>query len=72
VVRGLDQTSPHVIVPQFLGALIGRYYIEEKFKENWKPYIVVFFAGYACGTGLITMLSLGLVFMSKAVFQLQY
>ena len=72
VVRGLDQTSPHVIIPQFLGALIGRYYFEEKFKENWKPYIVVFFAGYACGTGLIMMLSLGVVFMSKAVFRLQY
>ena len=72
VVRGLDQTSPHVIIPQFIGALIGRYYFEKKFGENWKPYIVVFFAGYACGTGLIMMLSLGIVFMSKAVFQLQY
>jgi hypothetical protein len=72
VVRGLDQTSPHVIIPQFIGALIGRYYFEKKFGENWKPYIVVFFAGYACGTGLVMMLSLGVVFMSKAVLQLQY
>ena len=72
VVRGLDQTSPHVIIPQFVGALIGRYYFEKRFGENWKPYIVVFFAGYACGTGLVMMLSLGIVFMSKAVFQLQY
>jgi hypothetical protein len=55
-----------------LCALIGRYYFEKKFGENWKPYIVVFFAGYACGTGLVMMLSLGIVFMSKAVFQLQY
>jgi hypothetical protein len=30
---------------------------------------VVFFAGYMCGTGLIGMLSLGLVFMSKSVIQ---
>jgi hypothetical protein len=72
VIRGLDQTSPHVIIPQVIGALLGRYYFEKKFGEKWRPYIVVFFAGYACGIGLIMMLSLGIVFMSKAVFQSQY
>jgi hypothetical protein len=72
VIRGLDQTSPHVIFLQFLGALAGRYYFEKKFGENWKRYIVVFFAGYSCGVGLIMMLSLGLVFMSKSVFQSQF
>jgi len=30
---------------------------------------VVFFAGYGCGVGLVMMLALGLVFMSKSVFQ---
>ena len=72
VIRGLDQTSPHVILLQFLGALVGRHYFEKKFGENWRKYIVVFFAGYSCGVGLIMMLSLGLVFMSKSVFQSQY
>lgn len=72
VVRGLDQTSPHVIIPQFIGALLGRYYFEKIFGENWKKYIVVFFAGYSCGVGLVMMLSLGLVFMSKSVFQNQF
>jgi hypothetical protein len=72
VIRGLDQSQPHVILPQFLGALLGRYYFEKKFGKQWKPYIVVFFAGYSCGVGLVMMLSLGLVFMSKAVFQSQF
>jgi len=72
IVRGLDQSAPHVILPQFLGALLGRYYFEKKFASNWKPYIIVFFAGYSCGVGLIMMLSLGLVFMSKSVFQSQF
>jgi hypothetical protein len=72
IVRGLDQTSPHVILPQFFGALLGRYYFEKKFGERWRTYIVVFFAGYACGVGLIMMMSLGIVFMSKSVFQSQF
>lgn len=72
IVRGLDQTSPHVIIPQFIGALLGRYYFQKKFGKEWRLYIVVFFAGYSCGVGLIMMLSLGLVFMSKSVFQSQF
>jgi hypothetical protein len=72
IVRGLDQSAPHVIIPEFIGALLGRYYFEKKFGARWKHYIIVFFAGYSCGVGLIMMFSLGLVFMSKSVFQRQY
>ena len=68
----LDQSAPHVIVPEFAGALLGRYYFAKKFGPRWKHYIIVFFAGYSCGVGLIMMFSLGLVFMSKSVFQSQY
>jgi hypothetical protein len=69
VIRGLDQSTPNVILPQFIGALLGRYYFAKKFGANWPGYRAVFFAGYACGSGLVMMLSLGLVFMSKSVFQ---
>jgi hypothetical protein len=72
VIRGLDQSTPDVILPQFLGALLGRYYMAKKFGPNWPQYRVVFFAGYGCGVGLIMMLSLGLVFISKSVFQSTY
>ena len=72
LIRGLDQASPHVIIPQFLGAMLGRYYFAKKFGDMWKQYIIVFFAGYSCGTGLILMLALGLVFISKSVFQSPY
>jgi len=72
VIRGMDQATPDVILPQFIGALLGRYYFAKKFGTNWPQYRVVFFAGYGCGVGLVMMLSLGLVFMSKAVFQSQY
>ncbi len=72
LIRGLDQASPHVIIPQFIGALLGRYYFAKKFGDMWKQYIIVFFAGYSCGIGLMMMLSLGLVFISKSVFQSPY
>jgi hypothetical protein len=72
LIRGLDQATPDVILPQFLGALLGRYVFAKKFGDKWPLYRVVFFAGYGCGVGLIMMLALGLVFMSKSVFQAAY
>jgi hypothetical protein len=72
LIRGMDQSQPYVIIPNVIGALLGRYYFQKKFGEKWKLYIVVFFAGYSCGVGLIMMLSLGLVFISKSVFQSQF
>jgi hypothetical protein len=72
LIRGLDQAQPHVIIPQFAGALLGRYYFAKKFGDMWKQYIIVFYAGYAAGTGLVMMLALGLVFISKSVIQSPY
>ena len=51
VIRGLDQSTPDVILPQFLGALLGRFYFRKRFGEQWQQYIIVFFAGYMCGQG---------------------
>ena len=70
VVRGLDQSVPHVIIPMFIGALLGRYVMRRRFGENWSKYRIVFAAGFQAGVGLITMLSLGLVFMSKSAIRL--
>lgn len=73
LIRGMDQSNPSVILPQFIGALLGRYYFTKKFgKKDWPQYRVVFFAGYGCGVGLVMMLSLGFVFMSKSVFQANF
>jgi hypothetical protein len=72
LVRGMDGSVPDFILPQFIGALLGRYYFARKFGANWPQYRVVFFAGYSCGIGLISMFSLGLVIMSKSVIQSFY
>ena len=70
VVRGLDQSVPHAIVPMFIGALLGRFVFRKWFGEKWPQYRIVFAAGFSAGVGLITMLSLGFVFMSKSVIKL--
>ena len=72
VVRGLDQSAPHAIVPMFLGAIIGRFILRKRFGEHWSSYRIVFAAGFAAGMGLMTMLSFGLVLMSKSAVQLAF
>ena len=72
VVRGLGQSMPHDILPQFVGALIGRFYFRRKFGKQWLKYIPVVAAGVFCGLGLISVLGVGITFLSKAVVQLPF
>ncbi len=72
VVRGLGQTMPHVVIPQFIGALLGRYYFRRRLKLKWRQYALVLTAGYMCGMGLTATLCIGITFLSKAVIQLPF
>jgi hypothetical protein len=72
VVRGLNQTMPHVVIPQFIGALIGRFYFQKRMGLKWRQYIPVVMAGYACGVGLITTVGVGITFLSKAALPLPF
>ncbi|MBI2438485.1 MAG: OPT/YSL family transporter [Lentisphaerae bacterium] len=72
VLRGLGQTMPHSIIPELIGALLGRFYFQKRLGLKWRQYIPVVAAGFACGMGLISMLSIGFTFMSKAVIELPY
>ena len=72
LIRGLDQTVPHGILPTVIGALIGRYYCRRKFGDNWPKYRVIFAAGFGAGMGLVVMLGMGFVFMTKSVINLPY
>jgi len=72
VVRGLGQSMPHAIIPQFIGALIGRYYFQKRLGLKWRQYIPVVAAGFACGMGLITTVGVGITFLNKAVISLPY
>lgn len=72
VVRGLGQTMPHVVIPQFIGALLGRYYFQKRLGLRWRQYVPVVAAGFSCGVGLIAMLCVGITFLAKAVTTLPY
>lgn len=66
IIRGLDQSLPHTIIPMIIGALVGRFVCRKIFGDKWPQYRIVFAAGFGAGVGLITMFSLGMVFMSKS------
>ena len=72
LVRGLGTGLAAGVIPQLIGALIGRYYFEKKLGLKWRQYAPVLLAGFSCGVGLISMFSLGCLLISKAVFQLPY
>ena len=72
VVRGLGQNIPHSIVPQFIGALIGRYYFQKRLGLKWRQYVPVVAAGFSCGMGLITTVGVGITFLSKSIIKLPF
>ena len=72
MLRGLNQALPHMVVPQFIGALLGRFYFEKRLGLKWRQYVPVVAAGFSCGMGLITVLCVGVTFLRKAVIQLPY
>ena len=60
-------------IPSFIGAMLGRYYFARRFGKNrWRQYTPVLAAGYACGVGLIGMVSIGLTIIFKAVRSLPF
>lgn len=71
IVGGLG-AWPHMIIPQFIGAMIGRFYFQRRLGVQWRQYIPVVLAGYSCGVGLIATLGIGIKFMSQAVVQLPF
>jgi len=73
IVRGLNQTLPFMVIPSFIGALIGRFYFQRKFGvKKWRQMIPVIFAGFSCGMGLTAVFSLGFVFLKSSVSSLPF
>ncbi len=72
VIRGLGQSLPHSITLSFIGACIGRFYFQKRFGKDWRKMIPVIGAGYMVGAGLVGMLAIGIVFLSKAAYTLPY
>ncbi len=64
---------PANTIPQFIGAWFGRRYMAKKYgAENWARYAPVLLAGFSCGTGLMSLMSISIALISKAVAKLPY
>lgn len=71
-IRGI-QGLPHFLIPELIGAFIGRYVMEKRYgTKQWRLYAPVVLAGFACGMGLIGMASVAIALISKSVTQLRY
>ncbi len=61
---------PHMALPMFIGALLGRFYFARKVGPNWKRYTPIILAGYSCGMGLVGMVSIAVALIAKTIFQI--
>lgn len=71
-IRGLG-TIPHFIVPEFAGAVIGRYYLQKRFgEENWRRWPPVLLAGVSCGMGLVAMFAIAIALLKSSITELPF
>jgi len=60
--------DPAWVFPQFLAALLGRFYMEKVFgRKRWSQFTPVLAAGFGAGLGLISMGSVAVMLIAKAV-----
>ncbi len=59
---------PHMALPLFAGALLGRYVFARVFgREQWVNYAPILAAGFGAGMGLIGMLAIAINFLQMSV-----
>lgn len=67
-VRGLNQSIPGGIILELIGALIARFYLQRKFgHKQFKQYVMIVFAGFSAGIGLMGMGAVALVLIAKSM-----
>ncbi|ABB37529.1 Oligopeptide transporter OPT superfamily protein [Oleidesulfovibrio alaskensis G20] len=72
IVRGLGQSTPHGLVLEVAGALLGRFYFLKKYGSRWRHYAPVLLAGFSCGMGLTGMFAMGCTLILKSLGRLAY
>ncbi|MGC8861916.1 MAG: hypothetical protein ACP5R5_03970 [Armatimonadota bacterium] len=65
--------EPMIYIPQFTGAMLGRYYFRKRFGAvKWAQYAPVLIAGFGCGTGLTAMTGIAIALVTKSVNYLPF
>ena len=72
VVRGLGQSTPHGLILEVAGALLGRFFFLRKYGKQWRQYAPVLLAGFSCGMGLTGMFAMGFALILKSLGRLAY
>jgi hypothetical protein len=72
VVRGLGQTTPHGLILEVIGALLGRFFFLKRYGKMWRQYAPVLLAGFSCGMGLTGMFAMGFTLILKSLGRLAY
>lgn len=71
-IRGMGQI-PHMLIPELVGALLGRFYFAKRFGvETWRRYTPVVAAGFACGMGLSAMVSIAAALIFQSLSDLPF
>ncbi len=64
---------PHALLPQIIGALLGRYYFWKRYgKQQWRRYAMVLSVGFGVGMALVGMFCAALAMISKGVSTLTH
>jgi hypothetical protein len=72
MVRGLGQSTPHGLILEVVGALLGRFFFLRRYGAMWRQYAPVLLAGFSCGMGLTGMFAMGITLILKSLGRLAY
>ncbi len=72
MVRGLGQSTPHGLILEIVGALLGRYFFLKRYGAMWRQYAPVLLAGFSCGMGLTGMFAMGVTLILKSLGRMAY
>jgi hypothetical protein len=72
MVRGLGQSTPHGLILEVVGALLGRFFFLKRYGAMWRQYAPVLLAGFSCGMGLTGMFAMGITLILKSLGRLAY
>jgi hypothetical protein len=72
MVRGLGQSTPHGLILEVVGALLGRFFFLKRYGAMWRQYAPVLQAGFSCGMGLTGMFAMGITLILKSLGRLAY
>jgi hypothetical protein len=72
MVRGLGQSTPHGLILEVVGALLGRFFFLKRYGAMWRQYAPVLLAGFSCGMGLTGMFAMGFTLILKSLERLAY